>query len=658
MLKRKDVMDKEISIATNRKFLSVDSYVRETGVRRFGGLSGGRIELKAAAILFGANFYLFADPIRSTPMRFKPHGVVTRDEAFVLYGDGKYVRPVVAFDGERFQHRDESRNVNVLPLRVGNVQYLFTVEKLKSFSSELCRKAIAENPLYVELNVHNIGLLNRFLRGMGDEVDLNVHLFNFANRYQAYSLSEFMISEFRNVSELDVLAHFVELVDDNGKRYMGELLEHFEEVCHASVDFDLARNTSSSNQEVKEILRRVLKFKADYVASTNSVSVKLSNGEHAFRDVFPQTVLCLNTTDKSVKYFAGPKPGGQRWIDFPLNSRILEALECAEPRQLVFHKEGGAVVAYVYAEPKDGRHQLGEIRNVFDHTDHLDYHLIPKSKKQLISPQIAVSDKDVVVFVDKSSHQVFDVTNNKWLDINDDNLIVSRGGDFDRCVFGVGDAKQRVLLPRDDDSKSERRPLVAWFEDIAFQYTIARHRKELHVVKRLADSEDIGTSNPEMHVHYEIPAMRGRYDNRVYAVIDTEYLNSRITLSQTAKFGYAALVDFVASNLSPLDVPRLMAVLAIPLNLFSEAMVSGDRDHVAAVKSIFDDWYVLVRSVAKTSTAPLNLLAWGLNELKRYELVKMLLPGGLTQNEKWEHLANVVGDSYAKPNETESESSD
>ncbi len=80
--------------------------------------------MKAAAILFGANFYLFTDPITSTPMRFKPHGVVTRDEAFVLYGDGRYVRPVVAFDGERFQHRDESKNINVLPLRVGNVQYL------------------------------------------------------------------------------------------------------------------------------------------------------------------------------------------------------------------------------------------------------------------------------------------------------------------------------------------------------------------------------------------------------------------------------------------------------------------------------------------------------------------------------------------------------
>ncbi len=263
---------------------------------------------------------------------------------------------------------------------------------------------------------------------------------------------------------------------------------------------------------------------------------------------------------------------------------------------------------------------------------------------------------------------MFDISNNKWLDVTGDLILLhEEAAGFDRCVFNVGEVKHRVLLPNDDESE---RPLMSWFNDIAFQYTIARHRSELYVVKRLADGQlyldshrrweesNIRTSNPGMFVHYEIPAMRGEYENRVYALIDTQLLNSRIAMSQTAKFGYATIIDFVVSNLSANDIPRLMSVLGIPYNRFSRAMVSDDDDHVAATKSIFADWYVVVRSVGAASKAPLNLLAWGLNELKMYELVKMLRPDGLSQNETCEKIANIVGDIYDKRDESDNSESE
>lgn len=650
MRSHRDVMDRAVCIETNRRFRTVDSYIGETGAGRWGRMSGGRIELKAVAMYFNANVYLFSDPITSKPLRLKPVGSAATDRAFVLFSGGKYVRPVMKFDGEKFNHTDETRNINIVPLRTGNIQYAFTVERLKVFSTMLCTEAVANSPLYVGLSVHNLGRFDKFIKGLDDEVGLSVELFNFANKYQAYSLAEFMMYQFKHCEHAPVLVDFLDGVDQNGQRYMAELIEHFEDVCDATVDAILAcisPKTHGLQKHVDQVLRR----RAAYSASTSSVTVALKNGEHAFRDAFPYTVLCMNVDDKSVKYFSGPKPDNQRWIDIHLNRRLMAALKDTDPRHVLFHDAD----VYFYAGVKDGRHQYGRIEDVFDPTTELDYYQLPKTKKPIQSVQLVLTDRGMPCLVDPVSKQVFALSTRTWQNLEENDLAVVRvGTELDEYVFGEG---HRILMRKGGDIFARESALSGICNGVGFQYTVTRHRRELFVVKRLADQhiydfDEKKRIETDLLVHYEIPAARDCGENCVYALADTRQLNVHVAKSVTARFGPEELSTFMQSNLSVDEVGHVMAVVGIPYSKYSKALPSADHDHVAAARTILTEWYNIVQSLDVSSTAPARLLAWAFRIMMKPEVAKRLSSTD-GDDGKWQRLTELVREQYKNLSDVE-----
>jgi hypothetical protein len=536
MLSNKDIYDKECCMYTN--YETVESYIRETKANTYGRQPRGFLELQALANTFNTPVYLFTQPVTEMPTKFTPTKCFT-DSAFVLFLDRGYFRPVLKFDGQNFKHKKVlGFGAESVQLNNGNIAKSFGINSLNSISSRLCETAIRHMPHRVNLSDEGFQMLEDYINYRTDSIALNASLFNFACENGCYSLTEDLIALFKQCSDLKHMTAFLDEVKGQAKQYFSELLCHFHDVClDHRVDDVMTLHPNSIS--VSGILKSVVDLKTRYMMSTKDVSVTFEDGEFAFKDVFPYTVLCINPIAKTMQYFTGPKPNSQQWVDIYMNRRLMDILDKITNRNHILFVNNAV---FVYIAGINNQPQIAYIQNVFEYQQNLDYFDITSPKKEIQSPQLVRTERNGILLVDKLTNQVFDLNNKSW------NIIQSIVGiretdDYQLCsITFTDDSKQTVFLrkPR-GKSLFGYAPLfnIQHIPQIPFQYTLSKDVDELVVARRLAedkiflgDSTIFQDENKLMYreseplVNYIIP--KPTHSNCVFALFRTQLINKMI----------------------------------------------------------------------------------------------------------------------------------
>ena len=540
MLSNKNIYDKACCMYTS--YETVESYIRETKADSFGRQTRGFIELQAIANTFNTPVYLFTQPVTEIPTEFKPVKSLS-EKAFVLYLDRGYYRPVLKFDGQNFKHKKVlGFSAESIQLNNGNLAKSFNIDALNSVSSHLCETALRQMPYRVNLSDEAFQMFENFVSYQDDKIALNASLFNFASNKKCFSLIETIIGLFKQCTDLKSMTTFLDNLKGPAKQYFNELISHFHDVC-LDHTVDDVMTLHPSNFTVSGIVKNVVDLKTRYVISTRDVSVKFEDGEFAFKDLFPHTVLCINPATKTMQYFTGPKPNNQQWVNLYMNRRLMDILDKITNRNHLLFVNNAV---FVYISGINNQPQIAFIRNVFEYQQNLDYYDIAKPLKEIQSPQLVRTERNVILLVDKLSNQVYDLSKKCWMKIQ--SIVVARETeDYQLCsITLIDDSKQTVFL-----RKPRGKSLFGFSQlfnmkhipQTPFQYTPSKDVDELVVIRRLAedkiflgdntifqDENKLMYRESEPLVHYMIP--KPTHSNCVYALFDTQLLNIMIQKHQ------------------------------------------------------------------------------------------------------------------------------
>ena len=535
--KNNDVLDKFCNEHT--EYHTVDCFIRETKMNETTNMSNSFVVLKALAIALGVPVHLFIDPVHVSPMLFSPRTKAIKDSQIILYRDLGYFAPVLEFDGERFHHDMYCSNEDLITLTNGNHSITISVSKLNIVSTDLCQAAVRQgNQLKIRISSQALENIDSFSGYQHNVISLDPDLVNLCGRFDCPGLLENQIDKLRKSSDLQAQVTFLDGFDKDGMGFFDRFKYHFEDACHQS-SLEELKGLCPKNENVRDIVSRVLDKRSNYLLTTERVNVMSDDNELLFTDVYPYTVLCLNISDKTIKYFSGPKPNQERWIDFKVNRRFQKILDSTKNSDHILFD---GVTLYVYICEETSGCQIGCIENVFDHKGQLNFYNLPPHRKKLKSIKITKSDKDEVLLVDTVSKQVLDLKKRKWWK-SPSIITIHEVKNYTTYVMteAESDKKHHVIL-RDSTSKT----LYAFANlinrnvffpcKIVCMVLISNAISEFRVRTRLADQNI--TLNPEKRweesnmllygeksviLDYIIP--QNESPNCIYTLMSTECIN-------------------------------------------------------------------------------------------------------------------------------------
>ena len=536
MLSNKTIYDKVCCMYT--KYETVESYIRETKADSFGRQPKGFLELQVIANMFSTAVYLFTQPVTETPTKFEPVTSST-NTAFVLYLDRGYYKPVLKFDGQNFKHSIVlGFGTESIQLNNGNIAKNFGIDCLNSISSKLCQTAVRRTPYQVNLSDEGFQMLEDYANYRHENIALNASLFNFACENSCHQLTEDLIALFKECSDLKYLKTFLDNVKGQGKKYFNELLSHFHDVC-LDHNVDDVMTLYPDNLSVSGIIKSVVGLKTRYTMSTEEISVTFEDGEFAFKDCFPYTVLCINPADNSMQYFTGPKPDNQQWVNLYMNRRLMDILEKITNQNHILFVNSSV---FVYITGINNQPQIAFLNNVFKYKQNLDFHDIGNPSKELQSPQLVRTERNGILLVDKLTNQVYDLIKKCWNKIQSF-VAIRETDEYQLCsITFTDDSKQTVFL-RKPRGKSlfgfSQLFNIQHIPQTPFQFTLSNDVNELVVLKRLAedkiflgdstifqDESRLMYKESEPLVHYIIP--KPANSNCIFALFRTQLLNKMI----------------------------------------------------------------------------------------------------------------------------------
>lgn len=543
MLRFKDILDKDC-FSTTQTYSDVTSYINETHSNEYDRTSNGFLEMKALALYFGVPIYLFTYPVSSPPNVFEPR-TNKNARGFVLFKDGGYIRPVTKFDGVNFKHKCILNENNTTVHSEDGFSFTCTIDELDTFSAELCREVVTQEHFQCKLDENSFNKLSMFVTEKAYDLeicDIDVYLFNFACKYNAYWLTEMMISKVKECKDCDILLKFLEELSEDTARFRNELFRHFINVCHMQPDQKLL-NLKSYDIKLGEIIENVIESKTKYVLVTEDLTVKLKGESEqedrfAFKDIFPLSVISFCKKSKSFKYFTGPKPDKSRWIPLELNNRLKDELSCAE--QMLFVGK----TIFFYSGLRDGNHQIAYLMNVFDYTQFIHYKALSKPSKSLKKPTIVLDQKQHCYLVDVDTSQVYSVRENRWLKVQS-MVTTLRTTSLEHVAISLqtenGDEKIFVVLSHNNTPQASHLYQTTANGRLKFQYDINRTVRDFKVTKRLAENQlyfdatnqwresQIIQYAEDLEAHYIVPSA-GQLC--LYALTQTSTLNKNLQAIQ------------------------------------------------------------------------------------------------------------------------------
>ena len=540
MLQYKDKLD-EMCLTSTHPYTNVNSYINETRSNEYDRMYNGFLEMQALALYFGVPIYLFTYPVSSPPTVFEPKKNAKGIGGFVLFKTGCYIRPVTKFDGLKFDHKMVN-NGNLVTIRNKEKgSFTCSVDSLDTFSADLCRDVIVSDEQF-QCKLDNVSLrrLSDFINSQvvdPEMIEIDISLFNFGCKYNAYHLIELMIRKVKGCTDIAELIPFLEGLCGDSARFRQELLLHFSDICHNLPNQNLL-GIKSKDARLQDIIDAVINSRTKYVPATEDLTVKLKHddGEEmfAFKDIFPFTVVSFCKKSKTLKYFTGPKPIESGWIPLELNRRIKTELLNAE-QMLFFGKR-----IYLYYGTKDGKCQIAYVRNAFDYTQCLEYKTLPKSPKKLNKVQMVLDEKHFCYFVDKDTEQVYSLKERKWLDVQ--SIITKQTtSSLDHCIVVVKTAaveeKINLVLSTSNTPLTCHLYCTTANGHLKFQYDVSRTVRDFKVNKRLAENElyfdsenrwkesQIIQYSDELEAHYTVPSAG---QHCLYSLIPTAMLNEQL----------------------------------------------------------------------------------------------------------------------------------
>lgn len=615
MKENKHIFDKECSIGTNRQYSCIDSYIKETNADKCGRMPNLFLELQALAYYFKLPIYLFTVPIDNIPTRFFPRESEQPETGcFVLYGVNKYIRPVILFDGDNFQHKNVNYNFNKIRVQNTNKQgkkkimLPFAVEAIRSLSDSLFKEAIVSDPLILELSVSGLTMLDKFAKSYIEEVNLNSELFLLAITWKIYSLIELMLSRFRDCKDVRLMATFLDEVFLKSSGYLAELVTRFEEACLNAVDLEL-KQIQCANEKINSIVSNILTSRLNYVVATNDVTAYLSETEFMFTDIFPHTALCFNWKDKTMKYFTGIKPNKQRWISLPVNRRLFEEVKIVDPRHMVLD----GVSLYAYVGMRNGSQQICHMEDIFNHTSHLNFSTISKFDTNMTSLQMVKSDRNNklgdnnIFLVDMNANKAYDIKRDNWLDL----MVTETTKDYHQCVITEQsyDTKHRFALIKSEVKTNKLfGTSIKQNNPILFKYSVKENESEVIVKRRLAEDKlyfdnerwweesNILATHFDLSAHYIIPQPENFRDKHcVMSLVDTRVLNEVINRLQFSSTDSKKLIQFILDD----EARQPLICKYVGIDLPSDVPIT---------REVLEAWYIAVRKLGKSPDVPQKLI--------------------------------------------------
>lgn len=635
MKTNKHIFDKECACRTSGKYLTIDSYLKETRADKSGRINNIFLTLQAIAVCFKTPVYLFTIPVNERPTAFLPKQNQVTGTSFVLFGLNKYIRPVLKFNGENFEHKFETFNPNKIQIQntetsSPRVRKSFAVEKLTALSKRLVRESLKTNPFVANVTLKCLTLLEKFVNGYYDEVELNSELFIFACKWEAFSLIDFMLSQFMQSGDVLILAQFIEDVCLREKTtdYVDELITHFRDVCHNAVDQELKR-IQSTNEKVAQTVADVLKCRSQYTVATVNAMTYLNKKEFMFKDIFPHTVLYLDWKKKRMWYFTGIKSSRQQWIPLAVNRRIFEEIKISNSRHIIF--DGPSLYAYVGM--RNGCHQICYMKNIFNHQNNLEFCNISEHTTSMPSLQMVKSNKNDFYLVDVKAHKVYDLREKEWLKV-DDWITVRSTKDCELCIITKSsDSKKYISIVKQGVKQHK---LFGSFTEkqnvIQFKYSVSGKDDHLFIKRRLGDDQlyfdesrhweesNILKTNDELFAHYIVPRPENYNEtDSVFSLIATNCLNHIIMKQQfpSREFRCDKLIDSVLK--SQTHMPQLFQLIGIPENLEQDIkkqkkLEKSSRENI--IKCMLEEWYIAVRNLEVNPNVAGMLLTSAYNALR------------------------------------------